>query len=101
MTITPELEAMALAMWRAREEQFPRFTRHDPDQIDRASGAWALMLIMAAAGLKAIKEPSEAALEAGRDVVVCHSWGKGGEYIADPESIIATYVDHILGEPKP
>ncbi len=33
------------------------------------------------------EEPTEAMIEAGRDVVVSHAWGNGGEYILDPETI--------------
>lgn len=32
---------LALRMWREREEQFPAFVRHDPDEMDLATGAWA------------------------------------------------------------
>jgi hypothetical protein len=39
------IEALALDLWRRREVQFPPFCRRMvPDGVDRASGAWAMML---------------------------------------------------------
>lgn len=44
------IETLALAMWREREMDFPpRVRRMNPDAIDRATGAWGLMVAAAAA----------------------------------------------------
>lgn len=60
------VERVALAMWRKREESFPKFTRRmDPDGLDRSSGAWAVMLLQAQAAVEAMREPTEAMLRGG------------------------------------
>ncbi len=44
------IETLALAMWREREMDFPpRVRRMNPDAIDRATGAWQLVVAAAAA----------------------------------------------------
>lgn len=51
---TAKVEAVALAIWREREATFPRFTRRmAPDEIDRASGAWAAVVLWAIAAIGA------------------------------------------------
>lgn len=47
------VERATLAAWRERERSFPRFVQHDPDEIDRSTGAWQLMLRQTAAALAA------------------------------------------------
>jgi len=48
-----EVEREALRMWREREMALPaRVRRVHPDDLDRASGAWDLMLAAALARLK-------------------------------------------------
>jgi len=47
-----DVERTAIAIWRRREMQFPaRCRRMTPDDFDRASGAWTLVLIEAGASL--------------------------------------------------
>jgi hypothetical protein len=58
-------ERMALAMWKAREQAFPLFTRRQaPDELDMASGAWATLLAMADAALTELREPDADMLHA-------------------------------------
>lgn len=60
------IERVALAIWAAREKQFPPFTqRKEPDQLDRSSGAWVAVLSQARAAIEAMREPSEAMEKAG------------------------------------
>lgn len=50
------IETLALAMWRLREMDFPpRVRRMNPDAIDRATGAWQ-MIVAAAAALQPDKQ---------------------------------------------
>lgn len=47
-----EIEREALRLWREREMSLPAFVRRmRPDDLDMATGAWALMLDMAAHSL--------------------------------------------------
>lgn len=39
--LTDPIARLALRMWRERERQFPAFVRHDPDELDLATSAWA------------------------------------------------------------
>ena len=62
------IERVALAMWQRRELTNPGFTRRmTPDDIDRATGAWAGMVDLAHAAIEAMREPTDAMLVAGRD----------------------------------
>src|SRR5258706_3557246 len=53
------IETMALAMWREREKNFPQRVKHGPDQLDMATGAWAMMLAQARAGLQSLRSPTD------------------------------------------
>jgi hypothetical protein len=39
-----EIEQRALEIWREREKMFPERVQRDPDDLDRANGAWQLCL---------------------------------------------------------
>jgi hypothetical protein len=53
------VERVALAIWRAREENLPpRVRRLAPDDLDKASGAWAMTLEHARAAIAAMREPT-------------------------------------------
>lgn len=78
------VERVALAIWQAREETFPlRLRRMKPDDMDSASGTWALVMRQARAALSAFhplvgekegwvlvpREPTDDMLQAGFDCI--------------------------------
>jgi hypothetical protein len=43
------VEKRAFEIWRERERRFPQFVRRmPPDELDRATGAWAVVMQQAA-----------------------------------------------------
>jgi hypothetical protein len=64
------VERVALAIWQARENDFPPHVRRTkPDEIDWASGQWPSMLMQARAAIEAMNEPTSEMLRCG-DVYV-------------------------------
>lgn len=66
MNKSQEENAVALAIWAAREETFERRLRRSPDSIDRESGAWDLVVKQARAAIQAL-DRCRSALSLGPD----------------------------------
>lgn len=74
------VEKVAAAIWRAREEDLPpRVRRMDPDELDRTTGAWKHVMMLARAAVEAMGKPSKdmktegsAALCSGAACNCCH-----------------------------
>lgn len=48
MAHSPDIEALALQLWREREMHFPAYCRRmEPDDVDRTTDAWAGMIYRA------------------------------------------------------
>lgn len=62
------VEKVAMFIWRARERRMGvgRSTRMEPDDFDRASGAWASVMDDARAAVEAMREPSAGAAPSAR-----------------------------------
>ena len=46
--------------------------------------------------IEAMREPTEAMVDAGRNEPVSHSWGSGGEFITDPDEVWQAMIDAAL-----
>lgn len=59
------IERVAAAMWRERAKAFPNMlTRETPDEIDKTTCAWRNMVAQARAGIEAMREPTDAMIQA-------------------------------------
>jgi len=64
--MTEMIERVALAIWQAREMQFPERTRRmRPDEIDKTTGAWGSAVELARAAVEAMREPTDAMADDG------------------------------------
>lgn len=64
------VERVALAIWDAREKSFPTFTRHRPDEIDKGSGAWDMVVDWARAAVAEMRDPSFEMVDAFAETAV-------------------------------
>jgi hypothetical protein len=92
------IERVALAIWRAREQQFPERTRRsEPDGIDHATGAMEIIKSFARAAVLAMREPSGSMLTAGRIEIDPDNFLT----IAEAEQTYKAMIDAALKEPTP
>lgn len=65
-------EKIARALWDSREARMPKFTRRDPDDMDRTTGAWQIVMDDADAVLEAMREPTEGMMAAAKGALNLH-----------------------------
>lgn len=89
------VEQVARALWDIRERRLPERVRRRPDDMDRATGAWALVMEDALAVMETLKEPTGRMKVAGG--LLCEAMlfeGKGcGVIFEDMGDVFAAMIE--------